>query len=67
MKEITRIIEAKITIIEKMPDDDADAILSYKQDAEKNVKETLEKLYMSDNTQVEIHDFVRDVNGKNTV
>lgn len=58
--EITRVIEAKITIIEKMPMDDAETILSYKAEAENNVKETLQKLYSADNVQVEIHDFVRD-------
>jgi len=59
--EITRVIEAKITIIEKMPKDDAETILSYKSEAENNVKKTMQQLYTPDDVHVEIHDFVRDV------
>lgn len=60
MKEITRIIDVKITIIEKMTDEDADMIVLAKADAEANVKETLKSLYEADDVQVEIKDFVMD-------
>lgn len=60
MKEITRIIDVKITIIEKMTDEDADMIVLAKADAEANVKETLKSLYEADDVQVEIKDFVAD-------
>lgn len=60
MKEITRVIDAKITIIESLTDEDADLIVSVKADAEENVKETLKGLYEADDIQVEIHDFVMD-------
>jgi len=60
MSEITRVIDARITIIEKMPKEDADMVLSYKAEAEKNVTETLKKLYSADDVQVEIHDFVME-------
>lgn len=63
MKEITRIIDVKITIIEKMTDEDADMIVLAKADAEANVKETLKGLYEADDVQVEINDFVADVGG----
>lgn len=63
MKEITRIIDVKITIIEKMTDEDADMIVLAKADAEANVKETLKSLYEADDVQVEIKDFVADVGG----
>lgn len=61
MKEITRIIDAKITIVEKIDNtDDVDLILNAKSDAEENVKATLHDLYNAEDVQVEIHDFVMD-------
>lgn len=61
MQEITRIIEARVKVIAKMNNSDAVEIENYKKDAEKNVKETLQKLYKADDVQVEIHDFIRDM------
>ncbi len=61
MKEIERIIEARVTVIAKMNNSDADEVEKYKKDAEKNVKETLQKLYKADDVQVEIHDIIRDM------
>ena len=60
MKEVTRIVKAQITIIEKVPDKDVDTIISAKEDAEVNVKNTLQRLYDADDVQVEIKDFVMD-------
>ena len=60
MKEITRIITAQITIIEQMPEYDADAILEAKEEATANVKRTLEQIYRPDDITVNIQDFVRD-------
>ena len=60
MKEITRIITAQITLIEEMPDYDADSILEAKEEATANVKRTLQQLYKADDVNVNIQDFVRD-------
>lgn len=60
MKELTRIITAQITLIEQMPDDDADTIIASKEQAQQNVKDTLQNLYSADDVTVNIQDFVRD-------
>ena len=60
MKEVTRIVNAQITIIEKVPDKDVDTIISTKEDAEANVKNTMQQLYNAADVQVEIKDFVMD-------
>lgn len=60
MKEVTRIIDAKITIIETMTDEEADNVVSSQKDAEQCVKNTLKKQYNSDDVHVEIKDFVRN-------
>ena len=60
MKEITRIITAQITLIEQMPERDADAILEAKEEATANVKRALEQLCCPDDVTVNIQDFVRD-------
>lgn len=60
MKELTRIIKAQITLIEQMPEDDADTIVSSKEEAQENVKNTLQNLYKADDVTVSIQDFVRD-------
>lgn len=60
MKEITRIVNAQITIIEKVPDKDVDTIISAQKDAEANVKNTMQQLYNAADVQVEIKDFVMD-------
>ena len=60
MKEITRIVDAKITIIENVLDNDVDKIIEAKKDAAENVANTLKCLYRADDVQVEIHDFVMD-------
>lgn len=60
MKEITRIVSAQVTIIQKMADEDAEMVLSCKPEAEKNVADTLRKLYDADDVQVQIQDFVMD-------
>ena len=61
MKEVTREITAKVTIIETMTDEDADSVVLARKEAEKNVKNDLRKIYGADNVNVEIRDFVRDV------
>ena len=58
MKEITRIINAQITMIGKVSDKDADTIIKSKNDAEKNVANDLKRIYKADDVQVEIKDFV---------
>ena len=60
MKEVTRIVNVQITIIEKVPDKDVDTIISSKEDTEINVKNTMQQLYNVDDVQVEIKDFVMD-------
>ena len=60
MKELTRIITAQITLIEQMPDDDADTIIASKEQAQQNVKNTLQKMYSADDVTVSIQDFVGD-------
>lgn len=60
MKELTRIITAQITLIEQMPEHDADAIIEAKEEATENVKRALEQLYRPDDVTVNIQDFVRD-------
>lgn len=61
MKEITRIITSQITIIEQMTDEDAELIVASKEEAEKNVVKTLQKLYGADDVTVQIQDFAREV------
>ena len=61
MKELTRIITAQITLIEQMPDDDADTIIASKEQAQENVKNTLQKMYSADDVTVNIQDFARDM------
>lgn len=58
MKEITRIITAQITIIEQMPEYDAESVLACKDEAQENVKNTLQNLYKADDVKVEIQDFM---------
>lgn len=60
MKEITRIITAQITIIEQMPEYDAESVLACKDEAQENVKNTLQNLYKADDVKVEIQDFLMD-------
>ena len=60
MKEITRIITAQITIIEQMPEYDAESVLACKEEAQENVKNTLQNLYNADDVKVEIQDFLMD-------
>ena len=60
MKELTRIITAQITLIEQMPDSDADTIIASKKEAQNNVKETLQKVYGADDVTVSIQDFIKD-------
>lgn len=55
---VRRYVEAKIIMQEEMPKEDAETIISCKEEAELNVKKTLEKLYLTDNVQVKIHDDV---------
>ncbi len=60
MKEITRIITAQITIIETMPDDDAETIITSKEDAQANIKADLQKMYNADDVVVTVQDFMLD-------
>lgn len=60
MKEITRIINAQVTIVEKMNDEEADNVVSSKDDAEKVLEGILKKHFMADDVQVEIKDFMLD-------
>jgi hypothetical protein len=60
MSELTRVIEARITIINKLPDRDAEMVHSYKDEAAQHVAEKLRELYTADDVQVEIHDFILD-------
>lgn len=55
---VRRYVEAKIIMQEEMSKEDAETIISCKEEAELNVKKTLEKLYLTDNVQVKIHDDV---------
>lgn len=61
MNEITRIVNAQITIIEKATDKDTERIIASQKDASENIANDLKKIYHADDVQVEIHDFV---NGK---
>ncbi len=63
MKEITRIITAQVTLIDRLEDEDIDVIVAGKELAEESVKTTLKKLYKADDVQVEIKDFVIDKGG----
>lgn len=63
MKEITRIITAQITVIETMPNDDAETIIASKEDAQANIKADLQKMYNADDVVVTVQDFVRDKAG----
>ena len=63
MKEITRIINAQVTIIERMNDAEADNVVSSQKDVEKYVENTLKKHFNADDVQVEINDFVMDKDG----
>lgn len=58
MKEITRIITAQITLIETMPDEDAETIIKAKEDAEKKFADDIKWIYSADDVTVEIKDFV---------
>lgn len=60
MKELTRIITAQITLIGQMNEKDADTIIASKEEAQENVKNTLQNLYSADDVTVSIQDFVRD-------
>lgn len=60
MQEITRIITAQVTLIERMTKEDAEKVMAYKPDAEKNISDTLRKLYNADDVKVQIQDFVMD-------
>ena len=64
MKEVRRIVSARVTLIELVSDEGADKIVSCKQDAEKNVANTLKQLYFADDVKVQIQDFVADVGDK---
>ena len=60
MKEITRIITAQITVIETMPDDDAETIITSKEDAQVNITADLQKMYNADDVVVTVQDFMLD-------
>lgn len=60
MKEITRIITAQITVIETMPNDDAETIIASKEDAQANIKADLQKMYNADDVVVTVKDFMLD-------
>lgn len=60
MSEVTRIITAQITIIERMSEDSANDVVASQAIAKKNVADTLRNLYNADDVLVEIKDFVRD-------
>ena len=60
MSELRRVIEARVTIINKLPDKDAEIVHSYKEEAAQHVAEKLRELYTADDVRVEIHDFIRD-------
>lgn len=60
IKELTRIITAQITLIEQMPEEDADTIIASKEEEQENVKAELQNLYGADDVTVSIQDFVRD-------
>ena len=61
MKEITRIITAQITVIETMPDDDAEDIIKSQEIAKKNIEADLRKMYKADDVTVYLQDFERDI------
>lgn len=61
MKEVTRIITAEITIIEKeLTDGEAESIEKTKQDAVESVTKALKDAYNADDVKVVIKDFIRD-------
>ncbi len=61
MKEITREINARMTLIETMTDEDTEDIEKAREDAEKNVTRDLERIYKPDDITVEIKDFIRTI------
>ena len=65
MKEITRVINAQITLIENMNDKLADDILNSKVAAEKNFADALKRTHLADNVTVVIQDFVMDKENDN--
>jgi hypothetical protein len=58
MKEITRVINAQIILIETMNDKLADDILNSKVAAENNFADDIKNYYHADNVTVVIQDFV---------
>ena len=58
MKEITRVINAQITLIENMTDEMAETILVSKDAAEKIFVDALQRKYLADNVTVVIQEFV---------
>lgn len=58
MKELTRIITAQITLIETMPDEDAETIIKAKEVAEKHFTDDIKWIYSADDVTVKIQDFV---------
>ena len=60
MKELTRIITAQITLIGQIEEKDEEEIIASKEEAQENVKNTLQNLYSADDVTVNIQDFVRD-------
>ena len=65
MKEITRVINAQITLIETMPDEMAKTILVSKDAAENNFVDALKRKYLADNVTVVIQDFILDKEQEN--
>lgn len=60
MKEITRIINAQVTIIESMKDEEADNVISSKEHFTKFVENTFRNNFNTDDVRVEVKDFVLD-------
>ena len=61
MKEIKRIIVAKITAILQVSDDEVDRIFEIKAQVREDIKNNLKYFCHADDVQLEIHDFVTDI------
>lgn len=60
MKENTRIITAQITVIETMPNEDAEMVEKNKTEAEKELKTLFTNYFGADDVTVKIQDFMHD-------
>lgn len=60
MKEITRIITAEITCIEKVTDEECNDILSRVEDTEQHLADLFKQNFFADDVHVKIQDFIAE-------